>query len=154
MSATYTFPAASAATPDGLSNRASLPVPSLEPTCPAVPAIVLTAPAAVILRIVLLFLSATYTLPAASIATPYGLSNRASLPVPSLEPTWPAVPANVLTAPAAVILRIVSLSASATYTLPAASIATLLGCPKRAAVPLPSNEPGPPSAPASNAIGP
>src|SRR5205823_13648032 len=66
------------------------------------------------LRIVLLTVSATYTLPEESVATPSGLLNRAALPVPSALPPFPASPASVVTTPAGVILRIVVLSLSAT----------------------------------------
>ena len=45
---------------------------------------------------------------------PYGVLKRAAAPVPSVEPAWPAVPARVVTTPAGVILRIVSLPVSLT----------------------------------------
>jgi hypothetical protein len=63
------------------------------------PAIVLTTPVSVILRIVLLPVSDTYTLPAVSTATADGRSNRASLPVPSVLPVIAGNPANVLRHP-------------------------------------------------------
>ena len=47
-------------------------------------------------------------------AMPSGLLKRAVVPVASVEPAAPAVPARVVTTPAGVILRIVSLFASAT----------------------------------------
>ena len=56
------------------------------------PASVVTTPAGVILRIVLLPVSATYTLPALSTATPSGWANRAALPVPSALPELPGQP--------------------------------------------------------------
>ena len=126
-SATYTAPAASTATPMGTLKRAAAPVPSALPPLPAVPASVVTTPAGVILRMVELFVSATYTAPAASTATPNGLLKRAPAPVPSALPLLAAVPASVLTTPAGVILRMVELFVSATYTVPAASTATPLG---------------------------
>jgi hypothetical protein len=49
-----------------------------------VPASLVVTPAAVTLRILLLLVSATYTVPAPSTATPRGLLNRAALPVPSV----------------------------------------------------------------------
>ena len=76
---------------------------------PARPASVVTTPAAVIVRIVFLP-SATYTVPPLSTAIPSGKLNRAALPVPSLLPGLFARPANVVTSPAAVTLRIVELS--------------------------------------------
>ena len=47
--------------------------------------------------------------------------------MPSALPMLAAVPASVLTAPAGMILRMVELPSSATYTAPAASTATPLG---------------------------
>ena len=44
--------------------------------------------------------------PELSMAKPPGLLKRALLPVPSADPAFPAVPANVVTTPAEVILRI------------------------------------------------
>src|SRR6476660_3485289 len=120
-SATYPMPVASTATPVGRLKRAAAPVPSVLPVLPAVPARVVTTPAGVILRMVALVWSATYTVPAASTATPTGVLNRAAAPVPSVLPVLPAVPARVVTTPADVILRIVWLPSSDTYTVPAAS---------------------------------
>ena len=82
-------------------------MPLLEPNCGAMPASVVTAPAGVICRIVLLLVSATYTVPAVLTATPRGELNRAALPVPSVLPVFPARPANVVTTPLGVIFRIV-----------------------------------------------
>ena len=45
---------------------------------------------------------------------PSGKLKRAAAPVPSVEPAAPAEPASVVTTPAGVILRIVSLLLSAT----------------------------------------
>ncbi len=53
------------------------------------PAIVETAAAGVILRIVLLAVSATYKLPMESKASPLGVLNCALVPVPSLVPGKP-----------------------------------------------------------------
>ena len=77
------------------------------------PASVVTTPAAVIFRIVLERLSATYTVPSAPTATPSGLLNVAAAPVPSARPATPE-PASVVTTPAAVIFRILWLAISAT----------------------------------------
>src|SRR5260370_39517185 len=73
----------------------------------ATPATVETTPAAVILRIVSLPVSATYRLPAGSAAMPNGALNCAAAPLPSARPITPAVPASGVTTPAAVILRMV-----------------------------------------------
>ena len=51
---------------------------------------------------------------AMSVAMPLGSRKRAAAPVASVEPLTPAVPASVVTSPAGVILRMVSLSESAT----------------------------------------
>ncbi len=67
------MPALSTATPSGDENRAALPVPSTLPLSPATPASVVTTAAGVILRIVWFEVSATYTLPALSTATPVAL---------------------------------------------------------------------------------
>jgi len=53
--------------------------------------------------------------------------NRAALPVPLALPEIRARPASVVTTPSGVSFRIVLLPASATYTLPALSTATLDG---------------------------
>jgi hypothetical protein len=82
-------------------------VPSALPADPGLPTTVLTTPEAVTLRIVWLFLSATYTVPAESTARPRGESKRASLPDPSVLPDELGLPANVLTTPLALTLRIV-----------------------------------------------
>ena len=79
---------------------------------PVVPAMVVTTPAGVTLRIVLLPVSATYTLPELSTARPPGWLKPAALPVPSVDPNVP--PASVVTTPAGVILRMLWLSESAT----------------------------------------
>ena len=94
------------------------------PLTPANPASVLTTPPGAIFRIVWLPVSATYTLPALSTATPCGWLKSAALPVPSALPLTPANPASVLTTPAGVIIRIVWFQVSATYTLVALSTAT------------------------------
>src|SRR5450631_993218 len=108
-SVTKTLPAASTAMAVGTLKRAALPVPSTYPKLPARPASVVTTAAGVILRIVWLPVSATYTLPAPSTATENGVANRAALPVPSALPGLFAKPAKVLTVPAGVILRMVLL---------------------------------------------
>ena len=45
---------------------------------------------------------------------PVGPLNCAAAPLPSAEPTTPALPASVLTVPSVAILRIVSLAVSVT----------------------------------------
>jgi hypothetical protein len=86
-------------------------VPSAKPEVE--PANVVTTPAGVILRIRLLNVSATYTLPCASVARPSGLLNIALAPVPSVEPAL-EVPAKVVTTPPGVIFLIRLLLVSAT----------------------------------------
>ena len=83
------LPTLSTASPVGRLKLAAVPVPSALPNTFAVPASVVTAPAAVILRIVLLPVSATYTLPAPSTATPNGRWKVAAVPVPSALPPDP-----------------------------------------------------------------
>ena len=58
--------------------------------------------------------SATYTFPALSTAMLAGLQSVAALPAPSWLPQTPGLPARVVTAPAALILRTRWLSVSAT----------------------------------------
>src|SRR5471032_524115 len=95
------------ASPVGSLKSAALPGPSTKPVAPGVPARVVTAPAAVILRIELLPASATYAVPPASTTIPVGILKRATAPVPLVAPAAPAVPAKVVTTPSQVILRIV-----------------------------------------------
>src|SRR4051812_28176972 len=90
--------------------------PSRYPAVP-VPPTVVTTPADVTLRMRLLLVSATYTLPAASTLTPDGLLNLALDPVASVNPAVPEPASNVTTAPD-VTLRIRWLFVSATYKLP------------------------------------
>ena len=139
ISATYTLPKASTASPLGLLKLAATPVPFVEPLTP-LPAKVVTIPVGVILRILLLYWSTTNTLPEASTATPEGPLKLAAIPVASVEPCKP-LPAKVETTPAVVILRILLLPKSATYTLPKASTAIPNGLLKLAAVPAPFVEP-------------
>ncbi len=98
----------------GKLKRAVLPVPLALPSLPANPANVLTTRAGVILRMVLLLVSATKMLPMLSMATATGPLKRAALPVPLALPGLPAKPAKVLTTRAGVILRMVLLLVSAT----------------------------------------
>src|SRR5437899_8067520 len=100
--------------PIGLKNLAAAPLPSLLPSTLADPAIVLTTPAGVILRIMSFHVSATYTLPALSVAMPSGWRKPAAAPTPFALPATSAAPASVLTAPWGLILRIVLLYVSAT----------------------------------------
>ena len=78
----------------------------------AVVASVVTTPAGVILRIAALPVSATKRLPLASIVRSAGWLKSALLPAPSSSPAIPGRPAIVVTAPAAVTLRIVELPVS------------------------------------------
>ena len=94
-SATKTLPEGSVVIPIGLLNDAAVPVPLALPAAP-LPAKVLTIPAGVILRIKLLYKSATYTFPTASLATPIGVLKEAAVPVPLVVPAAP-LPANVVT---------------------------------------------------------
>ena len=61
-------------------------MPSSLPGLPANPASVVTTPAGVTFRMVLLPMSDTYTLPALSTAAPNGMKKRARLPAPSVLP--------------------------------------------------------------------
>jgi hypothetical protein len=89
-------------------NRASGPVPSALPVTPAEPASVVTTAAGVIFLMVWLPRSATTRFPSPSMATPpSGYVKRASEPVPSALPEFPARPAKVVTTPAGVIRRTV-----------------------------------------------
>jgi hypothetical protein len=103
LSPTYTLPDESTATPTGILNLALVPVPSADPS-ELLPANVVTTPDGVILRILKLAKSATYRFPAESSATPKGLLKLALVPVPLVDPD--ELPANVVTTPADVILRI------------------------------------------------
>ena len=116
VSQTYkSFPMA--VIPFGLPNFAAAPTPSAIPEVP--PAKVVTVPslisfsAIVILRILLLFVSATYkSLPMAVIAC--GERNCAAAPTPSAKPS--TLPAKVVTSPVIVdTLRILWLFVSQTY---------------------------------------
>src|SRR5262245_21915945 len=118
--------------PVGTEKRAALPVPSTDPVDPACPASVVTTPAGVIIRTVLLLPTCTYRLSAASIATAFGELNRAAAPVPYVLPEFSAKPANVVTVPSGVTLRIVWLLRSATKTLRCESSATPNGYANRA----------------------
>ena len=89
-------------------------MPSVELITPAAPANKVTTPPEVIFRIVLLCMSATYTLFAESTATPAGTQKFAAVPVPLFVPATLTSPASVETAPAEVIFRINSLPVSAT----------------------------------------
>ena len=100
--------------PWGELKRALVPLALVVPERPGLPATVVTTPPAVILRIVWLPASQTKTLPEASTASPAGALKRAALPVASVAPVIPALPARVVTTPAGVILRIVWLPVSAT----------------------------------------
>jgi hypothetical protein len=85
--------------PRGRSNKAAVPVPSVVPAVPAVPARVVTTPVEItILRIVLVKKSVTYRF-VPSFVIPNGILNKALVPVASVVPEVPAVPARVVTTP-------------------------------------------------------
>ena len=113
LSATYTL-LEFTAIPCGLLNCALVPYPSLDPIVP--PAKVLTYTFELIIRILLLVVSATYIL-VESTAIPYGKLNLAFVPYPSINPK-DALPAKVLTYPFELIIRIALLKVSAIYILP------------------------------------
>ena len=101
LSATYiVLPFVLTARPTGVLNRAAAPIPSLVPDEPEVPANVVTALEAKLIALMTwLSLSATYSvLPSDDIATSRGVLNRAAVPMPSVDPDKPAVPASVVTA--------------------------------------------------------
>ena len=124
-SLTYKLPLKSAVTRYGLWNCATPADPSINPAFPS-PANVDTVPDKSILRILWLAWSATYKLPLISTVTPYGLSNWATPAEPFKNPIVP-LPANIERFPDKSILRIMSLSTSATYKLPIESIVISTG---------------------------
>src|SRR5271157_5152830 len=81
--------------PSGARKRAAAAAPSVSPGLPAAPATVLTTPSGVILRMVLLPVSATKRFPALSTAIPPGDWKRAALPGPSALPGAPIRPAMI-----------------------------------------------------------
>ena len=85
VSATYTFPAESTATPRGALNEATVLLPVANPADP-LPANVVTTPPGVIFLMRWLLVSATYTFPAESKATPQGPLKVADTPVALTEP--------------------------------------------------------------------
>ena len=138
VSATYTAPVPSTATPEGRKKLAAVPCPSTRPENPE-PARVVTFPVGVILRMRLLPVSATYTVPFPSTAAPEGERKLASVPFPSEKEALP-LPASVVTFPLGVILRMRLFPVSATYTVPFPSTATPEGQRKLASVPFPSEK--------------
>src|SRR3569833_1112062 len=86
--------------------------------------------------------------PELSIARPVGELKPAEVPVLSALPEWPNDPANVVTTPIGVILRIAWFELSATYTLLPASTTTPEGNRNLAALPVPSTAPATPGDPA------
>ena len=94
-----------------ISSSAKLVVASLDVKISGKVASLVVEPLATGTRVVAIFLirlfkiSATYTLPLKSTATPEGELNDAAVPVPFAEPDEP-LPANVVTTPAAVIFLI------------------------------------------------
>ena len=106
-SVTYAVPPPSTVIRAGDRNEAAVPTPSRLTQRPAIPAQVLTTPAGVILRIVQLPPSTTYSSPPLPTATPRGARNRAAPRTPSSLPNIPARPASVLTTPSGVVVRMV-----------------------------------------------
>src|SRR5262249_50467982 len=96
------------------------------PFSPWIPATVVTAPLGVILRIVALPVSATYTFPAVSTVTPDGCRKPAA-PVPSVLSGIRAVPASVVTSPTGVSGGVVRWWVAAADTWRARSPATPVG---------------------------
>src|SRR3954447_25144065 len=88
----------------------------------------------------LLFASATKTLPDESTAMPEGPLNSADVPVALIMPAKPS-PANVVTTPAGVILRMRLFAPSARYMLPELSKSKPLGPLNLALVPVASTQP-------------
>jgi len=84
VSATNSSPSTVAQIPQGSLNLACMPCPSVSPISSAFPATVLTIPSADIFRMVWLYRSATYILPAPSDAILCGLEKRALKAGPSL----------------------------------------------------------------------
>ena len=135
-------PKVSAATPLGLKKSAAAPAPLVEPDVvpdELPPASVMTVRLGWTRRILLLFWSATKTLPEVPTATPRGLLKSAAVPTPSVEPD--ELPASVMTLRLGKMRRILWLLRSATKTLPEVSTATPKGLLKSAAVPTPLVEP-------------
>src|ERR1035438_8217569 len=108
-STSYSKPLVPIASALGEQNRGTPLVPSTLPVTPALPANVVTTPLLVAFRIVEFWESATYMLPVLSTATPDGPQNRAALFVPSALPYCGTLPASVVTTPALVTVRMVSL---------------------------------------------
>ena len=91
------------ATPNAAFNKAAVPTPSAHDAV-GLPATVVTTAAGEMLRSMLL--SATMRLPPASMATSTGYENRANVPTASKYAlVIVGNPANVVTSPASVILR-------------------------------------------------
>jgi hypothetical protein len=86
--------------------------------------------------------------PLGAIVTPSGHINLAFVPNPSADPDDPDRPANVLTNPNDVTLRMVCLQLSATYMFPLLSTAKPSGLQNDAYVPYPSADPCAPAVPA------
>jgi hypothetical protein len=135
------------ATARGFLKVARVPVPSTNPPVPD-PAIVVTTPAGVDLRIKCVGLSGQYRVPVLPSTTmPLGPFTRAATPVPSTEEQLCASPMKVVTTPKGVTLRMVQ-APSVTRALPVWSSATPTGFEKEAEVPVPSLKP-PDTPPAS-----
>ena len=108
----------------------------------------MTTPSWVTFLIVLLSVSATYTLPLPPTATPVGWLNFACPPIPLLNPITPGVPASVDTTPSGAIFRMVEMLPDAikfvlyppslTKMFPEASAAIPEQYPNFAALPIPS----------------
>src|SRR5581483_11456949 len=96
-----------------------------------------TKPSGVILRMLLLPLSATIILPAASMVRPAGALNEAAVPCLSANAATPLL-ANGIMVSVGSILRMRLLAASDTYVLPVASVTIQAGEPSTAVVPSPA----------------
>src|ERR1019366_7246980 len=128
-SVTYRLPAASKAKPNGAFNcaLAAAPPSPVDPAVP-VPAKVVIVPVDATLRTRLLALSAIYTFPSLSTATPSGAFSCATGPLPASPPN-PAepLPAMVEIVPFTAAFRTTLLAESETYTLPSTATATPCG---------------------------
>ena len=123
----------------GLLNLALVPVPSVVPGLPLLPArVTVTSLVSVsTMRIAWLPVSATYSL-VPEMAKPIGFLNLALVPVASVVPEVPLLPARVVTSLASVsTMRIAWLYVSATYSL-VPEMAKPLGAENWALVPVPS----------------
>ena len=138
-SATYTLPCASTATPVGALNFAEVPTPLVSACVLPSPASVTTVPLGDTTRMAWFSVSATYRLPCASTAAPFGPLNLADGPWPSRKPL--VLPASFVTVPLGNTTRMTWLDVSHTYTVPEASTAMPDGPLNCAVLPTPSVDP-------------